>query len=87
MENISQESEPHKIICCARCGEAKKLEFRRSGDNELYYRCESCGFESEPFGQAPYWVQWNENQNPPNKKLSGSKETEKLEHGIGAKLV
>lgn len=45
-------SEPHKVVRCVRCDEAKKLEFRRTGDGELYYICQSCGFESEPLGLA-----------------------------------
>lgn len=45
-------SEPHKIVRCVRCDEAKQLNFHRSGDNELYYVCKSCGFESEPLGLA-----------------------------------
>jgi predicted RNA-binding Zn-ribbon protein involved in translation (DUF1610 family) len=49
-------SEPHQIVCCVKCGEAKKLDFHRSGDDLLYYRCKSCGFESEPDGFAPHWV-------------------------------
>ena len=51
-----QNEPPHQIVRCVKCGEAKKLEFRRSGDDLLYYRCESCGYESEPCGYAPYWV-------------------------------
>ena len=50
-------SEPHQIVRCIKCNEAKKLEFRRSGDDELYYICKSCGFESEPCGLAPDYVE------------------------------
>lgn len=49
-------SEPHQIVRCVKCGEAYKLEFRRSGDDEMYYRCGKCGFESEPCGKAPHWL-------------------------------
>lgn len=50
-ENDFPPSEPHKIISCAKCGEAKHLEFRLTGDDELYYRC-PCGFESQPLGPS-----------------------------------
>lgn len=52
MPQVLELDEPHKIVRCAACDEAKKLEFRRSGDGELYYKCQ-CGFESEPLGKAP----------------------------------
>ena len=54
--NKDSESEPHEIVQCVVCGEAKKLEFRRDGDDELYYICHSCGFESQPLGPAPYYI-------------------------------
>lgn len=45
------DSEPHIVVRCARCDSAK-IVYRRSGDDELYYRC-GCGFESEPLGPCP----------------------------------
>lgn len=45
-------SEPHTIVRCCKCDEAYKLEWRVSGDDEMYYVCPVCGFESEPLGQA-----------------------------------
>ena len=54
--NKDSASEPHEIVQCVVCGEAKNLEFRRDGDDELYYICHNCGFESQPLGPAPYYV-------------------------------
>lgn len=51
-EQFSLPFEPHKIIQCAECEEMHELEFRRSGDNELYYRCGRCGFESAELGKV-----------------------------------
>ena len=38
-------SEPHKIVRCAACDEAKYLEFHRLAENH-YYICNLCGFQS-----------------------------------------
>lgn len=45
-EPIAEDSEPHKIVRCVKCDEAKDLERRRDGDDNVYYICK-CGFESE----------------------------------------
>jgi predicted RNA-binding Zn-ribbon protein involved in translation (DUF1610 family) len=45
-------SEPHTIIQCCKCGEAHKLTWHVSGDDQMYYVCPVCGFESEPLGLA-----------------------------------
>ncbi len=44
-------TEPHTVVRCCKCDEAKRLEFRTTGNGELYYVC-PCGFESEPLGEA-----------------------------------
>lgn len=51
-DQSSKRSEPHTIVQCCKCGEAHKLAWHVSGDNEMYYVCPICGFESEPLGQA-----------------------------------
>lgn len=50
-----EDSEPHKVVRCVKCNEAKDLEWRRDGDNCMYYICK-CGFESESMGPAPFWL-------------------------------
>lgn len=55
LEPIVKDSEPHKIVRCVKCDEAKNLEWRRDGDNCMYYICK-CGFESEPMGPAPFYL-------------------------------
>lgn len=55
LEPIVEASEPHKIVRCVKCDEVKDLEWRRDGDNNMYYVCK-CGFESEPMGPAPFWL-------------------------------
>lgn len=50
-----EHSEPHKIVRCVRCDEAKDMAWRRNGDDDMYYICK-CGFESEPMGPAPFWL-------------------------------
>lgn len=49
-------NEPHQVVKCVACDDAKSLEFHRSGDDEMYYVCGKCGFESEPIGKAPHWL-------------------------------
>jgi hypothetical protein len=44
---VEPKSEPHTIVRCMACDEPK-IEFHRSGDDEMYYKCPRCGFESEP---------------------------------------
>ena len=56
LEPLASRSEPHKVIRCLACDNAKGLEFRRSGDDQMYYICKACGFESEEMGQAPAWL-------------------------------
>lgn len=46
-------AEPHKIIRCPKCDEAKGLEWHTTADGEQYFKC-SCGFESDPLGSAPF---------------------------------
>jgi hypothetical protein len=54
-EPLAGQSEPHKVVRCLACDNVKGLEFRRSGDDQMYYRC-PCGFESEELGLAPHWL-------------------------------
>lgn len=49
-------SEPHIIPQCPNCGEMKHLEFRRDGDDQMYFICHHCYFESQPIGPAPYYL-------------------------------
>lgn len=56
LEPVVSQSEPHKVIRCVACDEAKHLEFHRDGDNQMYYVCHHCGFESQPIGPAPYYL-------------------------------
>ena len=54
LEPVASQSEPHQIVRCCKC-DSHKIEFHRTGDGEMYYKC-PCGFESEPMGQAPVWM-------------------------------
>jgi hypothetical protein len=46
-------AEPHKIIRCPKCDEAKGLEWHRTDSGEQYFKC-PCGFKSNPLGPAPF---------------------------------
>jgi len=53
MTQVVELDEPHKIVRCSACDEAKNLEFHRTENGEQYYKCQ-CGFQSQPLGKAPY---------------------------------
>jgi transposase-like protein len=56
LEPLASQSEPHKVIRCLACDNAKGLKFKRTYDGQMYYRCPVCGFESEELGLAPHWL-------------------------------
>lgn len=49
---VSALDEPHQVVRCEACDDAKHLEFYSSNNGRLHYRCR-CGYESLELGSPP----------------------------------